>query len=132
MTMLPSVADFMTRDLITLRPDMEINKAMHILLDSHISGAPVLDGDALLVGILTKRDCLKAALDASYYRDWGGQVETYMVHPVTTIEASMDIIAATTRFIELPYRRFPVMDNGQLVGQLSRTDALRAMAEQWG
>ena len=131
MTALPLVSDFMARDLVTLRADMEINSAMHILLDRHISGAPVLDEDGVLVGILTKRDCLKAALDASYYRDWGGQVATYMTHPVTTIAASMDIIAATTRFIELPYRRFPVMDNGQLVGQLSRTDALRAMADQW-
>jgi CBS domain-containing protein len=40
---LPLVADFMTRDLVTLTPDMEINRAMNILLDRRISGAPVLD-----------------------------------------------------------------------------------------
>lgn len=129
---LPLVADFMSKDLVTLTPDMEINRAMNILLDRRISGAPVLDSDGFLIGVLTKRDCLKAALDASYYRDWGGRVEAYMSHPVTTIEASMDVISATNLFIEKPFRRFPVMDGGKLVGQLSRTDALRALASQWG
>ncbi len=129
---LPLVADFMSRDLVTLTPQMEINRAMTILLERKISGAPVLDSEGFLVGVLTKRDCLKAALDASYYRDWGGRVDAYMSHPVMTIEASMDIIRATTLFIEKPYRRFPVMEGGKLVGQLSRTDALRALAGQWG
>ncbi|WP_375568153.1 CBS domain-containing protein [Ahrensia marina] len=129
---LPLVADFMSRDLVTLTPQMEINRAMTILLERKISGAPVLDSDSFLVGVLTKRDCLKAALDASYYRDWGGRVDAYMSHPVMTIEASMDIIRATNLFIEKPYRRFPVMEGGKLVGQLSRTDALRALAGQWG
>jgi CBS domain-containing protein len=129
---LPLVADFMSRDLVTLTPDTEINRAMNILLDRRISGAPVLDRDGLLIGVLTKRDCLKAALDASYYRDWGGHVDAYMSHPVTTIDAAMDIISATNLFIEKPFRRFPVMDSGTLVGQLSRTDALRALASQWG
>lgn len=129
---LPLVADFMSKDLVTLTPDMEINRAMNILLDRRISGAPVLDSGGFLIGVLTKRDCLKAALDASYYRDWGGRVEAYMSHPVTTIEASMDVISATNLFIEKPFRRFPVMDGGKLVGQLSRTDALRALASQWG
>jgi predicted transcriptional regulator len=55
-----------------------------------------------------------------------------MSHPVTTIDAAMDIISATNLFIEKPFRRFPVMDSGTLVGQLSRTDALRALASQWG
>jgi predicted transcriptional regulator len=129
---LPLVADFMSRDLVTLTPQMEINRAMTILLERKISGAPVRDSDGFLVGVLTKRDCLKAALDASYYRDWGGRVDAYMSHPVMTIEASMDIIRATNLFIEKPYRRFPVMEGGKLVGQLSRTDALRALASQWG
>lgn len=132
MSTLPLVADVMSKDLVTLTPTIEINRAMNILLDRKISGAPVLDEDGFLVGVLTKRDCLKAALDASYYRDWGGRVDAYMSHPVVTIDASMDIIRATNLFIEKPFRRFPVMEGGKLVGQLSRTDALRALAREWG
>ena len=55
-----SVSDYMTRDLITLSPDAEINHAMKLLLDRGISGAPVLDANGDLVGVLSKKDCLKA------------------------------------------------------------------------
>ena len=63
------VADYMTRDLITLSPETEINRAMNMLLDQRISGAPVVDQNGQMVGVLSKKDCLKAALEASYYRD---------------------------------------------------------------
>lgn len=127
----PLVSDYMTRDLITLTPDMEINHAMNILLDNHFSGAPVVDANGSMVGVLSKKDCLKAALDASYYQDWGKTVADHMSKDVKTLDANMDIITATSTFLESSFRRFPVMENGQLVGQISRADALRAMNENW-
>lgn len=127
-----NVADYMSRDLITLSPDMEINHAMNILLEKHISGAPVVDANGKLVGILSKKDCLAAALAASYYRDWGKPVSAYMSTDVRTLDAGLDIVAATSVFLDSSFRRFPVMENGQLVGQISRADALRAMSDNWG
>lgn len=126
------VADYMTRDLVTLTPGMEINRAMSILLDRGISGAPVLDEAGRLVGVLSKKDCLKAALHASYYREWGGTVDAYMTREVKTLDSDIDIIAAAQAFLASPFRRFPVVRKGQLVGQISRADLLRAMRENWG
>lgn len=126
------VSDYMARDLITLRPEMEINRAMHILLENKISGAPVVDDNGWLVGVLSKKDCLKAALEASYYRDWGGIVSKYMSTNVETLDVGMDMIAVTNAFLKTEFRRFPVMENGQLVGQISRADALQAMSDSWG
>lgn len=128
----PRVADYMTRDLVTLTPGMEINRAMSILLDRGISGAPVLDEAGRLVGVLSKKDCLKAALHASYYREWGGTVDAYMTREVKTLDSDIDIIAAAQAFLASPFRRFPVVRKGQLVGQISRADLLRAMRENWG
>lgn len=128
---IPLVSDYMARDLVTLSPDMEINRAMNVLLDHGISGAPVVDAQGWLVGVLSKKDCLKAALEASYYRQWGGTVDKYMARDVKTVEAGMDIIAATRAFVDSSFRRFPVLDNGELVGQISRADALRAMRDYW-
>lgn len=125
------VADYMTRDLVTLSPDMEINHAMNILLEQRISGAPVVDEHGELVGVLSKKDCLKAAFDASYYRDWGKPVSAYMSTDIETLDANMNVVAATTAFLASPFRRFPVMDNGRLVGQISRADVLRAMRDNW-
>ena len=131
MSNVPLVADYMARDLVTLPPDMEINHAMNILLERRISGAPVVDATGELVGVLSKKDCLKAALEASYYRDWGSTVTTYMSKDVRTFDAGMDIVSATSTFVKSSFRRFPVMDNGELVGQISRADALRAMSDSW-
>lgn len=125
------VSDYMTRDLITLSPETEINHAMGLLLDNRISGAPVLDANGNLVGVLSKKDCLKAAMEASYYRAWGATVEAHMSKDVETLDAGMDILTATNAFVNSTYRRFPVMENGRLVGQISRADALRAMKDNW-
>ena len=126
------VSDYMARDLITLSPQTEINHAMSVLLDNRISGAPVLADDGTLVGVLSKKDCLKAAMQASYYRSWGSAVEAYMSRDVQTLEAGMDIFEATNAFLESSFRRFPVVEDGRLVGQISRADALRAMKDSWG
>lgn len=131
MSTVPLVADYMARDLITLSPEMEINHAMNILLEKRISGAPVVDENGWLVGVLSKKDCLEAALDASYYRDWGKPVSAHMSTDIKTLDAGMDIVTATKAFLDSSIRRFPVMESGQLVGQISRADALRAMSNSW-
>ncbi|SFP89709.1 CBS domain-containing protein [Tranquillimonas alkanivorans] len=131
MTDRPRIADYMTRDLVTLSPDDEITQAMHTLLSARISGAPVLDAAGELVGVLSKKDCLRAALHASYHRDWGGAVAHYMTREVETMEARTDIVTAAQRFVDSAFRRFPVVSDGRLVGQISRADVLRALAEQW-
>lgn len=131
MSALSFVSDHMTRDLVTLSPEQEINSAVHVLLKHGVSGAPVVDGDAKVVGILTEKDCLRAALEASYFRDWGKTVSAYMARDVITIEAGIDILTACQVFLDGPYRRFPVIEGGRLVGLISRTDVLRALADTW-
>lgn len=126
------VADYMTRELVLLAPDTEIMRAMQILLERRISGAPVVDDYGALVGVLSKKDCLHAALHASYHRDWSGAVEGFMTREVETMEAGIDIVTAAQRFVDSTYRRFPVLSEGRLVGQISRADVLRALAEHWG
>ncbi len=132
MTDRPRISDYMAHDLVTLSPDMEINRAMHILLDRKLSGAPVVDAQGALVGVLSKKDCLKAALDASYYRDWGGKVSRYMSRDIVTLNADMDIVDAAKAFLGSNFRRFPVLRDGRLVGQVSRADILRGLGDQWG
>ncbi|PCJ96396.1 MAG: CBS domain-containing protein [Hyphomicrobiales bacterium] len=131
MTDVPLIRDYMARDLTTLTPETEINHAMHLLLERGFSGAPVLNEAGWLVGILSKRDCLKAALNASYFREWGETVEDYMTKDMKTLDSEMDIVEAAKAFIASPYRRFPVLSDGKLVGQVSRTDILKALSDQW-
>lgn len=125
------VKDFMTADPVSLAPDMDIHRAMKILLEREISGAPVLDEQGGLVGILSIKDCLKVAFSASYHREWGGPVSEFMSSEVQTIESDTDIVEAAELFLKVRYRRFPVVTNGRLDGLISRYDVLRALDALW-
>ncbi len=125
------VADHMQTELVTLTAGMEIIRAVTILLDAGVSGACVLDDEGNLVGVLSKRDCLKAALSAAYYKEWGGTVADLMSTGPEVLDAGLDLVSAAERFVNSPYRRFPVTHEGRLVGQISRTDVLRALSQQW-
>ena len=125
------VKDFMTADPVSLAPDMDIHRAIKILLEREISGAPVLDKQGDLVGILSIKDCLRVAFSASYHQEWGGRVSEFMSSEVQTIESDTDIVEAAELFLKVRYRRFPVVTNGRLDGLISRYDVLRALEELW-
>lgn len=131
MTEIPTIRDYMAHDLISLSPTMEIMRAMRILLDNRISGAPVIGTHGELLGVLSKKDCLKAALNASYHHQWGGTVADYMTREVEVLDADTALVQAAERFIKSVYRRFPVVQEGRLIGQISRADLLRALSAQW-
>ncbi len=125
------VRDYMATRLFTLEPTTEILHAMHLLVENDISGAPVIDEHGRLVGMLTERDFMRVALEASYYEDYGGQVEGYMSKDVVTIDPEESIVALARRFMDSAYRRYPVLENERLVGQISRRDVMRALDELW-
>ncbi len=127
MSKLPIVDDYMTRTLVQFNTDENIHSAAKILLERRISGAPVVNAAGDLVGMLSKKDCLQVVYNASYHKDWGGRVEEYMSRKVQTIDSGTDIIAVADLFVESNYRRFPVMENGQMIGQISRQDILSAL-----
>ena len=123
------VRDYKTRKIVTLSPDMEVMEAVQILVEKRISGAPVVDRFGTLVGMLSEKDCMRIVLNAGYYGEWGGRVGEYMHAPVSTIDADMPIVEVAQLFAEGQYRRFPVTEDARLVGQISRSDVLRALQE---
>ena len=120
------VGDYMTRRLITLSPAQSVNDAIRVLLDNGISGAPVVDG-ASLVGIFSESDCLKGAIQSGYHGTEIGTVAEFMSETVETLNVSDSILTAADIFLNQRRRRLPVLENGELVGQISRRDVLRAM-----
>ncbi len=132
MTVTPTTVEgCMTRNPVTLPRDMEINRAAALLIKRNISGAPVVDESGRVVGVLTAKDCFRAVLHASYHQDLGGTVATYMTAPAETVDADLGLIAAAELFLGRPYRRFPVMKDGRLVGIVTRLDLLRAFSAGW-
>ena len=110
------VRDYMSARVITFAPDMEILEAVHILVVNRISGAPVLDLRGNLIGMLSERDCIKVALNAAYHNEWGGRVEEFMSREVKTVDADASIVDIAEIFVEMSYRRLPVLERNRLVG----------------
>ncbi len=122
-----SVQDFMEANLVTFKPDQDIMQAIRLLLDNGISGAPVVDHFGNISGILSEKDCLQVALKAGYHGEWGGVVADFMSPSVVTVEADTSILAVAKMFLEAPFKRYPVVSDNRLVGQISRRDVLRAV-----
>jgi CBS domain-containing protein len=123
------VKNYMTGKLITFHPETDVLDAICELVNHGIAGAPVTNDQGELVGMLSELDCMKVALNSGYYGDWGGPVSEYMTTAVESVDADMNIVDLAQKFLDTGYRRFPVLRNHRLVGQISRRDALRALSE---
>lgn len=123
------VKDYMSRTLITFKPGTDVLDAVHTLVTQRIAGAPVVDDAGNLVGMLSELDCMRVVLDASYHGRSGGPVSDYMTTDTKTVAAQMNIIDLAQEFVDSRFRRFPVLDDNRLVGQISRRDVLRALQE---
>lgn len=125
---LPTVREYMDTRAITLSPDMDIIKGVNFLLKKHVTGAPVVDDKGGMVGILTELDCLKLlTLGDEDHEAPSGKVRDFMTAKVQSIPPDMDIYYAAGLFMKVAFRRFPVVEDGRLVGTITRLDILRAV-----
>ena len=92
------VSDYMARQLVTLRADTSVVEALGLLLDKRISGAPVVDDDGTLIGMLSEVDLMQVFIQDSYYDENAGIVGDYMHAPVETVTPDMDIYSLAEQF----------------------------------
>lgn len=131
------VTDYMSRKLVTFHPEQSILEVMEAFAKHRISGGPVLDDNGFLVGIISEADCMKQISESRYFNQpiLDKNVESYMTKEVETIPHDMTIFDAAGVFHKNNRRRLPVMENGLLIGQISRKDiviaALKLSGENW-
>ena len=128
------VSDYMTRNLITFKPEQSVEDVIDTLIKYKISGGPVVNEKNELVGMISEGDCLKQISDSRYYNMPMAQdnVEKRMIKDVDTIDGNMDVFDAANKFLESKRRRFPIVEHGKLVGQISQKDILKAALELKG
>ncbi|WP_124981817.1 CBS domain-containing protein [Nonlabens xiamenensis] len=128
------VKDYMTRKLITFTPDQGITEVMETLLKQRVTGGPVVDADGNLVGIISDTDLMHVIGDSRYHNMPVGdrKVSEYMSSQPATIAQDADIFDAASRFLKTGHRRFPVTENGKLIGQISRMDVIIAATKLRG
>lgn len=132
------VSDHMTVKLCTFKPSQTVGEVVKVMIAKNISGGPVLDETGKLVGIISEGDCLKEMVRGKYSNSPSnsGTVADHMVREVITIGPDVNVLDAANKFLNTKVRRFPVMKDGELLGQISQRDVMRAILtlknETWG
>ena len=122
--------DLMTTNLLVFRPEQTLLDAIEALIKHHVSGAPVVDDDHVMIGFLSERDCLRMLASDEFYlkqQEEGARVRQFMTSGGRRIPPDLGIYAISHYFLTSPIRRLPVVEHEKLVGQVSRRDVLRGM-----
>lgn len=135
------VRDLMSAEVVTVAPDASLREAARLMIDSGVSGLPVVDEDGAVVGIITEADfvageagrrsreragLLRFVLNRQGIPDEEKRVADMMTRDVITIASSCDHTEAARIMDREAVKRLPVIDDGRLVGIVARTDMLRA------
>ncbi|MBH8555852.1 CBS domain-containing protein [Nostocaceae cyanobacterium CENA357] len=119
----PTARDLMSSPVRTIRPETTIAEAQRILLRYGHSGLSVVDAQGQLVGIISRRD-----IDIALHHGFShAPVKGYMTTNVKTITPSTTLPQIESLMVTYDIGRLPVLENGQLVGLVTRTDVLREL-----
>ena len=124
-----TVRDFMNTKVITFRWEQTMEEVIQILLEKNVTGGPVVDKDNNLIGVISEGDSLRQAVKGKYLNmpSLSDLVSECMVTEVETVSPEMDILDAANKFLNMRLRRFPVVENGKLVGQITQRSILKAV-----
>ncbi|MEJ6482184.1 CBS domain-containing protein [Nostoc punctiforme UO1] len=118
--------DLMSSPVRTILPETTIAEAQRILLRYGHSGLSVVDAQGQLVGIISRRD-----LDIALHHGFShAPVKGYMTTNLKTITPDTTLPQIESLMVTYDIGRLPVLENGQLVGLVTRTDVLRELHQQ--
>jgi CBS domain-containing protein len=122
-----TVADYMTRRVVTLTKDIDVIDAIKKLLENKVTSAPVVDEQGRLIGLFSEKDSIKVFLESVYNQGMGGKVGDHMTTGTISVDADSSIVELAEKFDHSSVRSFPVFEDGKFVGMISRTDVLKAL-----
>ncbi len=111
-----TVADVMVSNVLVVRSGDSVDDAVALIVDSRITGVPVVDAEHHILGIVAESDVLGKA---------GATVDDVMTRDVITTREDATLDSAAEVMLTRRIRRLPVVREGRLVGILTRADLLR-------
>ncbi len=139
----------MSRDVVTVTPAMPVRDIAALMTEKRISGVPVVSADGTVVGIVSESDLLRRAeigtvpprkwwlnffsdpdaLARQYTKTHGLRAENVMTHPVISVGEDADLSEIARTLDKHKVKRLPVLQDGKLVGIISRADIVRALSQ---
>ena len=128
MDSMPKIREYMDTVVPTLSPETRIMTAIDFLLRHRVTGAPVVDADERLVGIITETDLLRLVTEGVQGEPpVDATVAEYMTTDVISVSPTVDIYYIAGMFLANKFRRLPVVENSKIVGAITRFDLLRVI-----
>ena len=115
--------DIMTRKVVTIHPEASAQDVAQLLDQKRISGVPVVDADGMIIGIITEADII------SKVNREGLCVADIMSHNIVAVSEETPVSEIAALLTERNIKRVPVIQNGKLVGIVSRADIVHAVAQ---
>jgi predicted transcriptional regulator len=116
------VKDVMTTNVITVKEDQTRQQAARLLAQHRISGLPVVNDGGILVGVVSEYDIIGKE---------GKTIGDIMSRGVISVGADTDLEEASHILVHERIRRLPVVDQGKVIGIISRSDVVKEMATRW-
>jgi len=141
-------ADIMVKDVVTTGPEASVQELATLMLERRISGLPVVDGGGRLLGIVSEGDLIRRpeidtdrvklgwlrlllsdeARARDFVKSHGRKAREVMTQPAISVATDAPLAEVVRLMARHRIKRLPVVDKGRLVGLVTRTDLLRAVA----
>ena len=145
--------DIMTKEVITVSPQTKVLDLARLLADHKINGAPVVDDEGRLVGVVTQSNLIDRAkkfelpyvisiLDAHFYLErpstfkknleklMGNLVSDIMTAPPVTITPEVEVDEIATIMARRQVHTLPVLEDNKLIGIIGKIDIIRALGQE--
>lgn len=121
--------DMMTQNLVTLSPLLDVFSAIDILLRKKISGAPVVDSHGQFLGVFSESSSMRVIVNAAYDNLPDAGLMPFVDRNAPTIAPDTQLLTICQTFLDQATRRLPVLEDGRLLGQISRRDVMRKVSD---
>jgi CBS domain-containing protein len=140
--------DIMTTDVVTIAPELGVEQIAQLLMSCGISGVPVVDAEDRLVGMVSEGDLLRRReAGTERHRSWwlnllagpedrarefvkthGHKAEDVMTRAVVTVAPETPVGEIAQILEKRRIKRVPVIEDGKIVGIVSRANLLHGLA----
>lgn len=148
------IRDIMTPDPVTVSPDTPVTEVARLMIDMSIGGVPVVDNEGDLLGIVTESDLIVQEADVrfpsfvhfldayifvpgalhrfeeKFRKSMAATAGDLMTIDVETVEADLLVSEVAGSMMKKRLKRFPVMEEGRLVGIVTMADIVRLLGQE--
>lgn len=121
------VRDYMRKKDLSFDVRDNVADIAATLVEHELSGAPVLGAGGVVLGFVSEQDCIKEMLNTAFHCELTATAADIMRPEVLTVDADMDISVLAEQMCGDKPKMYPVIEEGKLVGLITRPDVLRAL-----